>query len=256
MYDARIDHIILHTGDIDAAESEFREQGWTVQSRADTDGSSGVEYRFVVFESGAYILLMQFTDPAKRKAHRLGSFLDGSVALVDYSITVADSAGVEAAARAAGLVPSAVAEYRNSLADGTPWALRLFTLGRGAPGGHDALPFVVADLEPRANRVPAYKAHPNGITDLRATHVAARDAAQAAGYLAAAIETDATSDGRRHTVRLSDSAVVFHPLGQRESSHQGVLRLDVVGAAGSREMQCHGAKITVIGNAAGQEGRS
>lgn len=252
MDDARPDHVILHTHDIDAAVDAFTEQGFVVQMRDDAGHSHGTESRFVVFESGAYLLLMQFTDPAKRKTHRLGALLETSAVLVDYGVAVADSGAAEEAARSVGLVPSAAGEHRNVLANGTPWGVRLFTLGRGAVQGHDALPFIVADLEPRAGRVPAYVPHPNGIAGLAAIHVEASEAARAASLLGSVVNARPKSDGALHRVPLDRASVIFHERDET-APHTlgggGILKIDVTAASPAPEMICHGARITILTHA-------
>lgn len=248
---AGLDHIILHTGDIDAAVEAFTKHGFVVQTRADAKPAHGTASRFVVFEGGAYILLMQFTDPSRRKAHRLGELLETPAVLVDYGIAVSDSHAAERVARAAGLVPSAAEEHRNVLADGTPWCVRLFTLGRGAPTGNDAFPFVVSDLEPRSGRVPAYMPHPNGVVGLHAIHVEALEARQAATLLATVAGVEAVSKNEIHSVPLGHAAIVFHKRGAaagRTEGNGGILSIDVIAQAVVPDMLCHGARIVVLSN--------
>lgn len=249
MKTARLDHVCLHTRDFKAAVQEFEGQGFVVQYRADAGPSHGTEYGFVVFESGAYVLIMEFVDPAKQKAHRLGDYLDTNAVLVDYGIAVSDHAAADAAARSAGLVPSDPVEYHNTLEDGRNWGLRLLTMGRGAPKGHDALPFVITDLELRSARVPAYAPHPNGLSDLRNIHLEAQDAAAAAKVLNAVTKAQPVDEGQSWKVQLDNIAVVLHerdPLAPLTPGMGGILQLDAVAATSMPDVICHGAKITVI----------
>jgi hypothetical protein len=105
----------------------------------------------------------------------LSKFLATDSGLVDYSVCVADSVTAENRARARGFVPSKAIEMKSALADGAEWGVRLFTVGRGAPSGDDALPFIVQDLGTRENRVPAFRAHPNGVSRILALHIEAAD---------------------------------------------------------------------------------
>lgn len=245
---ARIDHIILHVDDMGVATAQFAAHGFSVQSRADAGPSHGTESRFVVMEDGAYILLMRFSDPAKKAAHRLHRFLKTDLGFVDYGIGVDDAGAAETRFRALELEPSRTMEMRNVLADGTPWGVRLFTVGRGAPGGRDALPFVVQDLAAREGRVPAFRAHANGARRIAALHIEARDPQEAARLLSAGIGVEAVAATE---VAMGEARVIFRsrdPKMPATSGEGGVVSIEMTtDGGGGRELNLANARFLLRG---------
>lgn len=241
MRQPKLDHVIFHTRDIAATEAAFSAAGFAVQRRDDAGQSHGTENRFIVFDDGAYLLLMAFTDPAKAAAHRLSAFLSTDTGFVDYGIGVTDSLAAEAQARSMGLEPSRPGEMRSKLASGAEWGVRLFTIGRGAPKGDDALPFVVQDLGSRENRVPAFVAHPNGAHSILALHVEAHDPSSVTRCLDG-LGDGADGDMGRLPLKLSDRTGRARAKGQG-----GVLSLDIAGESPNPvDLTVDGASIAIV----------
>jgi|SRR6185312_2127090 len=243
MSGAHLDHIILHTTDIDKAVNDFTAAGFTILTRNDAGPNHGTESRFLIFSGGTYILLMQFTNAAKKNSHRLARFLETETGFVDYGLRVPDVVGAAQRFGDLGLTPSAVGEYRSKLADGTPWGVKLFTVGRGAPAGCDALPFFVEDIEGATARIPSYKPHPNGVTRIVRLDLESENPEEEASFLRQAIE----ERGSGNVVNAGECELAFRARGAkaRTSGRGGIISVVLAGAE-DRSFVCQNCQFRIL----------
>ncbi len=179
----QFDHFVLLVHDLAEATRDFEALGFTVQERADTEHGK-TRFRFVCFDDGSYILLTAFASPEDQAAHRLGCVLDAGEGWADWSFCLPDVTATGAALTAAGMPAKGPVRVSNVIENGDTWALDLLMTGRGAEGDV-CLPFVISDVEGRAARIPAPRAHANGATGLIGLTISTGDADTVGATLAA-----------------------------------------------------------------------
>ena len=172
----QLDHVVLAVHDLARASEDFRALGFTVTPGGQHPGRTS-HNALVVFEDGSYIEIIAWQAPApeERWWRTLQAHGEG---LVDHALLPAAVGPALAAAQARGL---------DTLRGPIPGS-------RNRPDGqrvawesarHDTpdVPFLCADLTPRALRVPegAARQHPNGATGIARVRVAAQDYERSAG---------------------------------------------------------------------------
>ena len=168
----QLDHIVLAVHDLELAMADYRALGFTVTPGGEHTGRSS-RHALIVFDDGAYLELTAWRAPAPDEAwwRVLDAHGDG---LVDYALWPASVPDALAAAQARGLhtlrgpVPG-----RRARPDGAD--VRWETARHDTPD----VPFLCADLTPRALRVPegAARRHANGATGVATVQVATHDLA-------------------------------------------------------------------------------
>lgn len=223
-----IDHVVIAVADLSAAVADYRALGFTVTPGGRHPGRP-TENALVVFGDGAYLELITYHAAAPQERWWLTLQADGS-GFVDHALWPRDVGAALAAARARGLHtltgPLPGSRLRP---DGT--RIDWVTARHATP----ELPFLCADLTPRALRVPEGDArvHANGARGIAELVVAVPeiDAAvaryQALLGPATAIESRPPDgeDLRRAGFRLAGQSVLLlapgsgtadtHPLRQR-----------------------------------------
>jgi hypothetical protein len=243
----RIDHVILHVHDAEAASRDMAAAGFVVQRRADRESKGGASYRFVSFADGSYILLTAFT-PAGAAAHRLSAILAEGEGWAEYGVVVPGLDAAIAAGRQAGIVLGAVHDVRNVVASGEAWALRLLVAGRGA-GGDDALPFLIEDIAGRAVRIPPPVAHPNGARGIAGLTVAAADPGRTARALAVLTGTQIAAATGELTLHGASLRFIPTDPGKTGTARLGGLTRVAIGAGRDAAVDpslCHGGPMAFV----------
>lgn len=196
-----LDHVVIAVADLDQATACCTDAGFTVMEGGKHPGRNS-RNALVVFADGAYLELITYSAPSpeERWWRQLAAHGDG---LVDFALLPLDLPAVVAQAQARGL-----ADLTGPLPGGRlrPDGERVaWQTARQAR--HD-LPFLCADLTPRALRVPegAVRQHRNGALGITQVTVAVADAAATLARYRAFLGEEAVRDG---VVQLQGAQVVL-----------------------------------------------
>ena len=163
-----IDHIVILVDDLAAAAADYTALGFTVTPGGEHTGGA-THNALVVFADDAYLELIAFKRPApEHHWYRHSALGEG---LIDFALLPTMIEADLAAARERGLAIEGPFPGGRLRPDGQQVA---WQLGR-APTPD--LPFLCADVTPRALRVPAGAAriHANGVTGIVGVTVAVAD---------------------------------------------------------------------------------
>lgn len=165
-----LDHVVIVVADLAQAIADYRASGFTVVEGGSHPGRP-TRNVLVVFEDGAYLELIKYDAPAPQE--RWWRVLSAQGAgLVDFALLPRDLPLVVAAAHGRGLSDMTGPHEGSRL---RPDGARLeWQTARQAR--HD-LPFLCADVSPRALRVPEgqVRRHANGVTGVAEIEVAVAD---------------------------------------------------------------------------------
>ncbi|MBC5768592.1 VOC family protein [Ramlibacter albus] len=197
----RLDHVVIAVRDLERAVGDCESAGYTVMEGGRHPGRN-TRNALVVFEDGAYLELITYSAPSpdERWWRQLDAHGDG---LVDFALLPHDLPAVVAEAKARGL-----AGINGPLPGG-----RLRPDGQrvqwqtARQSRHD-LPFLCADLTPRALRVPEgeVRHHANGATGIAEVTVAVADVDASLARYRAFLGDEAVQDG---TVLLEGARIVL-----------------------------------------------
>lgn len=254
-----IDHVVILVADLAAATRDYAALGFTVV--AGGAHASGLSHNALIgFADGSYIELIAFHDIAAARASPRLSAIDrrflrrgeGGEGLVDYALLPADITADIEAARGRGLRLDGPTPGGRTRPDGQPvrWMI-------GAPETPD-LPFLCADVTPRALRVPDGPAcqHANGVTGVRGVRVVVDDLDASARRYSALLgvaptyrpgEVDFVLGAATLTLTGADTPTLQNELAARGP---GPCALALRTADPSREgmfdkVQAHGAMVTL-----------
>jgi catechol 2,3-dioxygenase-like lactoylglutathione lyase family enzyme len=166
-----VDHMVMLVHDLQAAVAGYEALGFTVVAGGEhTDGAS--HNALIAFADGSYIELLAFKRPAPE--HRWWRHTAVGEGLIDYALLPSAISDDIAAARQRGLALNGPIDGGRLRPDGKALAWQI-----GLPTTPD-LPFLCADVTPRALRVPegAAHSHRNGIVGIANITVAVHDLAQ------------------------------------------------------------------------------
>lgn len=187
----RLDHVVIAVADLDRAVAGCQEAGFTVMPGGQHPGRN-THNALVVFDDGSYLELIAYRAPSpdERWWRQLDAHGDG---YVDFALLPHDLPAVVAQAQARGL-----ADITGPLPGGRlrPDGERVaWQTARQAQ--HD-LPFLCADLTPRALRVPEgeVRRHPNGATGIAEVAVAVADVQASLARYRAFLGDEAVQDGQ------------------------------------------------------------
>ncbi|MCW5849957.1 MAG: VOC family protein [Anaerolineae bacterium] len=233
-----IDHIVILVDDLDQAIQSYTEAGFTVIPGGEHTGGA-THNALVAFQDNSYLELIAFKRPDP--GHR---WLGKQPGIVDFALLPDAIADDLDAARLRGV------DYQGPLPGGrlrpdgqqVAWQLGL----PPAPG----LPFLCADVTPRALRVPsaAAQAHANGALGIARVYVAVQDlvtsAAQYEALLGCQPETGLTDEARYALFPLGAAQIQLaepleNPAGQAPSLNtilgtrgEGIYRIALHSSAG------------------------
>lgn len=181
-----IDHVVILVADLDRAVADYAELGFTVTPGGEHTGGA-THNALVAFADGSYFELIAFKQPAP--GHRWFDQLAAGEGIIDFALLPGAIEQDLAAARARGVAIDGPSPLGRVRPDGqrVDWFL-------GTPQTTD-LPFLCADVTPRALRVPEgdTRIHPNGVTGIAAITVAISDLqASVARYYGLLAETTGT----------------------------------------------------------------
>ena len=201
-----LDHVVVVVRDLERAVVGYAAAGFTVVPGGRHPGRN-TRNALVVFEDGAYIELIAYDAPSpdERWWRVLEAHGEG---LVDFALLPRDIAATIAAARERGLTGLADRPGGRTRPDGVriEWQ-------SARPSSHD-LPFLCADVTPRALRVPEgeVRRHGNGALGIAEVTVAVSDLRATLARYRAYLGPDAV-DGDE--VQLAGARITFRIEPQR-----------------------------------------
>jgi Glyoxalase-like domain len=162
-----IDHIVMLVSDLEAAIESYTTLGFTVVPGG--KHPVGTHNALIGFEDGAYIELIAFWEDAPE--HRWFPYLSKGGGLVDYCMRTDDLDGDVAVLRASGIAMSDRMPSSRARPDGyeVKWVLSLAVETQGVT------PFMIEDITPRSERVPAQTHHANGVVGIDALTLVVQD---------------------------------------------------------------------------------
>ena len=164
-----LDHVVVVVRDLDRTVADYQAAGFTVVPGGRHPGRN-TRNALVVFQDGAYIELIAYDAPSpeERWWRVLAAHGEG---LVDFALLPQDIATVLAAARARGQADIEERPGGRARPDGVRIAWQ-----SARPSTHD-LPFLCADVTPRALRVPQgeVRHHASGALGISEVTVAVAD---------------------------------------------------------------------------------
>ena len=164
-----IDHLVIVVPDLEAAQKQYTELGFTVVPGGRHTGI-GTYNALVGFADGSYLELIAFYEP--RPDHRWWASREAGGGLVDYCMQTDNLSADTAALRKAGVNIGDPENKNRKRPDGYEVRWR-FSLARGDHRG--VAPFVIEDETPRGERIPRESAHANGVTGIGTLTVAVPD---------------------------------------------------------------------------------
>ncbi len=174
-----IDHIVIAVHSLERAIATYRGLGFTV-----VEGGRhpyGSYNALIGFADGSYIELLSFYEDSP--AHPWWSLLqERGGGLIDFCLATDDIRGDLEALRAAGVDCGDLSEGGRARPDGYQVRWMNNKVGGGWQG---LIPFLIEDLTPRAERLPAQREHGNGVSGIDAIMLATADAECLAGVMAA-----------------------------------------------------------------------
>lgn len=195
-----IDHVVIAVARLGDAIASYEHAGFTVVEGGRHPGRP-TRNALVVFGDGAYIELITYEAPAPQERwwRVLSAHGEG---LVDFALLPRDIHGVVAAARARGLQDLEERPGSRARPDGVQIAWH-----SARPASAD-LPFLCADVTPRALRVPegAVRLHANGALGIAQVDVAVGDLDASLGRYRALLGPEAVQG---ETVLLAGARVRF-----------------------------------------------
>src|SRR5580658_6248767 len=171
---AGIDHIIIGVRDLEAARRNWLRLGFTPTPRGRHIGQGTANY--CIMFARDYLELLGFVERDEH-AHRLEAFLAQREGAMSVAFAPQHDAAATAAALAAReLHPSAPRALGRTLELPEGSVTPRFSLLTLPPDETPALDcFICGHLTPELVRRPEWLSHPNGVTGIKAVHLAATD---------------------------------------------------------------------------------
>jgi len=173
---AGIDHIIIGVRDLEAARLGWQRLGFTPTPRGRHIGQGTANY--CIMFGRDYLELLGFVERDEH-AHRLENFLSQREGPMSVAFAPErDADGTAVALNARGLHPSAPRALGRALELPEGAVTPRFSLLNLPPEETPALDcFICGQLTPELVRRPPWLDHPNGVTGIKAVHLAADDPA-------------------------------------------------------------------------------
>lgn len=176
-----IDHIVIAVHSLERAIATYRGLGFTV-----VEGGRhpyGSYNALIGFADGSYIELLSFYEDSP--AHPWWSLLqERGGGLIDFCLATDDIRGDLEALRKAGVDCGDLSEGGRARPDGYQVRWMNNKVGGGWQG---LIPFLIEDVTPRAERLPAQREHTNGISGIHSIALATDDVARYAAVMAAVL---------------------------------------------------------------------
>ncbi len=242
----RIDHVVVAVRDVAAAISDYA----TVGLRATYGGVHGdgrTENALVCFADGTYVELVAFRDHPGVAGHRWWPPLQRGEGFVDYCLEASDLDAERERLTGAGLAVSGPTPGARDRPDGRRLEWRTLQVGAGAT--ESALPFLIEDRTPRADRAPgtAPTDHPLGVSGIAALRLVARDVVAARGALGRTLGRSASSPDESTFAVGAQRLHLLHERAERDGIRELVLHS--TRARGGRltldDPLLHGARVVV-----------
>ena len=186
----RLDHVVIAVADLERTIGLCTQAGFTVVPGGRHPGRN-TRNALIVFEDGAYLELITYAAPSpdERWWRELDAHGDG---LVDFALLPQDLPATIAQAQARGLT-----DLRGPLPGSRDRPDGVHIAWQTARQAHHDLPFLCADLTPRALRVPegAVRRHRNGARGIAAVTVAVKDVQASLGRYRALLGDEAMGHG-------------------------------------------------------------
>ena len=203
-----IDHLLVGVRDLEAAREGYRRLGFTCTPRGSHIGWGTANY-CIMFPDD-YVELIGVVDRTK-ETNGLDSFLERREGLTGIALASDDDDGGYAALHAAGIAAAPPRDLARNLELPEGTVQPRFKLVHLPP---DATPqltaFICRHLTPEMVRRPAWLAHPNGATGLRAITVVVEDPPALARAYAGLLGAGAiTPTDEMLTVRVGRAALLF-----------------------------------------------
>ncbi len=203
-----IDHLLVGVRDLEAAREGYRRLGFTCTPRGSHIGWGTANY-CIMFPDD-YVELIGVVDRTK-ETNGLDSFLERREGLKGIALASDDDDGGYAALHAAGIAAAPPRDLARNLELPEGTVQPRFKLVHLPP---DATPqltaFICRHLTPEMVRRPAWLAHPNGATGLRAITVVVEDPPALARAYAGLLGAGAiTPTDEMLTVRVGRAALLF-----------------------------------------------
>ncbi len=179
-----IDHIVIAVKSLERAEETYRGLGFTV-----VEGGRhpyGSQNALIGFADGSYIELLGFYEESPAHPwwdllHRRGG------GLVDFCMATDDIRGDLAQLRAQGAHCGDLVEGGRARPDG----FQVKWINNKVSGADQGLiPFIIEDVTPRDERLPAARDHANGVTGIDCLTLVAADIGRCAGIMSAALNAE------------------------------------------------------------------
>lgn len=165
-----LDHVVIAVADLAAAADDYRTLGFNVLPGGRHPPPRTSSNALVVFEDGSYLELISW-DPPNPAEHWSNLLREHGEGIIDFALIPEDLPRAVEEAKARGLHLDGPLDGQRVRPDGT------HVRWRTARQSTFDLPFLCADVTPRALRVPEGDArvHPNGATGITQVAVSVQD---------------------------------------------------------------------------------
>ncbi len=203
-----IDHLLVGVRDLEAAREGYGRLGFTCTPRGSHIGWGTANYCIMLADD--YVELIGVVDPAK-ETNGLDAFLERREGLKGVAFASDEADGGYAALHAVGIAAASPRDLARNLELPEGAVQPRFKLVHLPPEATPQLPaFICQHLTPEMVRRPAWLAHPNGATGLRAITVVVDDPPALAQAYARLLGAGAiTPTDEMLTVRVGRAALLF-----------------------------------------------
>jgi len=195
-----LDHVVFLVDDLDAAVARWTREGYTVTlGGSHADGLT--HNALICFADGSYIELLAFrrSDVGAHRWARFRAFLGP----IDYALAKADLAAFTSGRAGQQLGYCAFSEGGRRRPDGVEIRWRTSWPPEDVAG----MPFLIEDLTPRDQRVPAgdARSHPNGAQRIASLTLAVNQPEETAQRLAQLCATALEHAAEHRTIKLGEA---------------------------------------------------
>ncbi len=239
------DHIVISVNDLEQAITTYREAGFTVV-RGGAHASGITHNALVIFSDGVYLELIALIDPDQREQSAFKALVRPTEGYTGYAFYTDDlPAEID---RMTSIASDDIRAGSRTTTDGVLLKWQMARLD-------DTMsPFVIQDITPREQRVPAVPTttdHANGVTGLADVTILVPDYPTAVARYTAILGTEPTeSDAERAQFAVGDATLTLaqpaNPSQREYVLHFGAVpyRLRLTSPSAPDDVTLHGARIT------------